>query len=57
LPITFGVMNDVVGVWTSCFMLLFLITAIALAWMHGAIVIMERNIEKSKYLPELEPAE
>ncbi|MGN7439388.1 MAG: MFS transporter [Alcanivorax sp.] len=57
LPITFGIMNDVVGVWTSCFMLLFFITAIALAWMHGAIVIMERNIEKSKYLPELEPAE
>ncbi len=53
LPIAFGFMNDVIGVWTSCFMLLFVITAIALVWMHVAILYMERGIEKPKFLPEL----
>ena len=43
LPIAFGVMNDHIGVWTSCFMLLFVITAIALVWMHFSIRIMERK--------------
>ena len=31
LPIAFGAMNDLVGVWTSCFMLLFLVAAVSLA--------------------------
>ncbi len=44
LPITFGVMNDLVGVWTSCFMLLFLLVSIALVWMHFSIRIMERKL-------------
>ncbi|HPQ50152.1 MAG: NarK/NasA family nitrate transporter [Alphaproteobacteria bacterium] len=57
LPITFGFMNDVTGVWTSCFMLLFLITAVALTWMHFAVIFMERKMEKSKFLPELQGAE
>lgn len=57
LPITFGFMNDVTGVWTSCFMLLFLITSVALIWMHFAIIFMERKMEKSKFLPELQAAE
>ncbi len=43
LPITFGVMNDAIGVWTSCFMLLFVITSLALVWMHFSIRIMERK--------------
>ncbi|GAB4170539.1 MAG: hypothetical protein OHK0024_06520 [Thalassobaculales bacterium] len=43
LPIAFGVMNDLVGVWTSCFMLLFAIVAVALAWMHVSIRQMERE--------------
>ena len=42
LPITFGVMNDLTGVWTSCFMLLFLISAVALLWMHFSIRAMEK---------------
>ena len=46
-------MNDVLNVWTSCFMLMFALVAIALMWMHITITIMERNLEKSKYLPEL----
>lgn len=52
LPICFGYMNDVIGVWTSCFMLLFAITSIALIWMHISIVMMEK--EQPRYFPELD---
>lgn len=52
LPICFGMMNDAMGVWTSCFMLMFALVTIALVWMHVTIVLMERNLKKSKYLPE-----
>jgi NNP family nitrate/nitrite transporter-like MFS transporter len=41
LPIVFGALNDWIGVWTSCFMLLFVLVAIALTWMHFAIRRME----------------
>ncbi len=58
LPIVFGVMNDMIGVWTSCFMLLFVITAVATLWMHAAIIRMEerKNPRKgqARYLPELD---
>jgi len=54
LPITFGVMNDLIGVWTSCFMLLFALVALALLWMHGTIRLMERSkIGALKTLPQL----
>ncbi len=53
LPICFGIMNDLIGVFTSCFMLLFAIAAIVLIWMHISIVAMEKDIVKSKFLPEL----
>ncbi|MBN9545702.1 MAG: NarK/NasA family nitrate transporter [Alphaproteobacteria bacterium] len=57
LPITFGVMNDLVGVWTSCFMLLFVLVSLALAWMHGAIRLMEhskiRALHTLPALPEM----
>lgn len=57
LPIAFGMMNDLIGVWTSCFMLLFAITAIALTWMHFAIIRMERRthpeLKELRFLPEL----
>ena len=54
LPIAFGVMNDLIGVWTSCFMLLFGLVALALAWMHGAIRLMERGkVGALKSLPQL----
>ena len=53
LPICFGIMNDFIGVFTSCFMLLFAITGIALLWMHISILVMEKDIDKSRYLPEL----
>lgn len=53
LPIAFGYMNDVIGVWTSCFMLLFVVTAVALLWMHSSILYMESNLDKPRFLPEL----
>jgi NNP family nitrate/nitrite transporter-like MFS transporter len=57
LPITFGFMNDVTGVWTSCFMLLFGVTAFALLWMHSSILYMEGALEKPQWLPEFKRAE
>jgi NNP family nitrate/nitrite transporter-like MFS transporter len=55
LPICFGVMNDFIGVWTSCFMLLFVLVGIALLWMHFAILRMERRATAGQLdtLPEL----
>ena len=60
LPILFGVMNDLTGVWQSCFMLLFAITAVALVWMHLAIRQMEQEaagdiLAKLPQLPEMQP--
>jgi NNP family nitrate/nitrite transporter-like MFS transporter len=59
LPIAFGVLNDLTGIWTSCFMLLFLLSTVALLWMHMAIQRMEREarepeLEKLPQLPEME---
>jgi len=55
LPITFGVMLDLTGVWTSCFMLLFGIVIVSMAWMHFAILRMERQAREPELarLPEL----
>lgn len=54
LPIAFGAMNDVLHVWTSCFMLLFALVATALVWMHLAIGRMERaRTPELRRLPEL----
>jgi NNP family nitrate/nitrite transporter-like MFS transporter len=57
LPICFGFMNDVIGVWTSCFMLLFAIVAISLIWMHVTIVLADKKahpeLRGPKSLPEL----
>ena len=43
LPIAFGVLNDLTGIWTSCFMLLFLVAAGSLIWMHLSIRRMEQE--------------
>ncbi|HVI33501.1 nitrate/nitrite transporter [Phenylobacterium sp.] len=54
LPIAFGVLNDLTGVWTSCFMLLFLLVGAALTWMHFAIRRMEQKAAPQLgALPEL----
>lgn len=57
LPIAFGVLNDLTGVWQSCFWLLFLIVVLALTWMHFAVRHMEQSalvigLERGQ-LPEL----
>ncbi len=58
LPIVFGFMNDVIGVWTACFMLLTVLIGVALAWMHLAIRRLEReknpSLAEPGFLPELE---
>lgn len=57
LPITFGIMNDIIGIWTSCFMLLTVLVGIALVWMHFAIIISLKShhpeLRGPKFLPEL----
>src|SRR3569832_38276 len=55
LPIAFGALLDLTGVWTSCFMLLFVLVTGALIWMHLAIRNMERGVVGAalKELPEL----
>lgn len=58
LPLCFGLMNDYLNVWTSCFMLMFALVAIAFLWMHVSIRLMERakfpDIVKPAYFTELE---
>src|ERR1700690_1852136 len=60
LPIAFGALNDLTGIWTSCFMLLFLVTAVSLVWMHIAIQLMEREalepgLRRLPQFPEMAP--
>jgi NNP family nitrate/nitrite transporter-like MFS transporter len=54
LPIAFGALVDLTGLWTSCFMLLFVLVTIGFVWMHVAIRQMERGVvgEALKKLPE-----
>lgn len=37
LPIAFGALNDLTGLWTSCFMLLFVIVSASFLWMDISI--------------------
>lgn len=57
LPIAFGAMNDLIGIWSSCFMLLFVIALAGLLWMHFAIQRMNRSrhpeIKADTDLPEI----
>ena len=60
LPIAFGVLNDLTGIWTSCFMLLFLVAGVSLVWMHIAIRRMEQDafepaLHKLPEFPEMVP--
>lgn len=60
LPIAFGALLDLTGIYTSCFALLFGLVAIALAWMHLSIRAMERAahgevLDKLPALPEMQP--
>ncbi len=58
LPIAFGMLIDLTGIWTSIFMLLFAISTVALIWMHVSIRAMERealapDLEALPELPEM----
>ena len=56
LPLAFGALNDLTGIWTSCFALLFALVTVALVWMHVAIRQMERAAAlkgQAEAVPEL----
>ncbi len=60
LPIAFGALLDLTGIYTSCFALLFVVVAISLAWMHLSIRAMERAahgeaLDRLPALPEMQP--
>lgn len=43
LPIVFGLLKDMTGLWSSCFMLLFAIVAASLIWMHLSVKQLQRQ--------------
>ncbi len=43
LPIAFGALNDLTGLWSSCFMLLFVIVVGLLVWMDVSVRRMQRG--------------
>src|SRR5690606_15479854 len=60
LPIVFGAMLDLTGIWTSCFVLLFAVVAVSTLWMHASIREMERKALSAARgelpeLPEMQP--
>ena len=59
LPIVFGAVLDLTGIWTSSFALLFGVVAVSLAWMHLSIRAMEREahgeaLDRLPTFPELQ---
>ena len=61
LPIVFGVLNDLTGIWRAASCCCSLIVAVALIWMHVAIRQMEREAagqrsdERCRNCPEMQP--
>jgi len=57
LPVAFGILLDLTGVWTAPYMLLFVIVAVSTVWMHIAIRRMEKQrhpgLEVEKYLSDV----
>ncbi len=53
LPIAFGALVDLTGLWTSCFMLLFVLVSGALVWMHLSIRHMEHSAGALREFPQL----
>jgi NNP family nitrate/nitrite transporter-like MFS transporter len=43
LPIAFGILKDLTGMWSSCFLLLFAVVVVSMLWMHLSIRKLERN--------------
>ncbi|AUH64259.1 nitrate/nitrite transporter [Paracoccus zhejiangensis] len=59
LPIVFGALLDLTGVYTSCFALLLVIVVVSAAWMHLSIRAMERKahgeaLDRLPQFPELQ---
>jgi NNP family nitrate/nitrite transporter-like MFS transporter len=50
LPIAFGALNDLTGVWSSCFMLLFVLVAGCFVWMDVTV----RKLERQPATPAVE---
>ena len=44
LPLLFGWLRDETGLWSSCFMVLFVLVAIGFGWMHLAIRRLDRAV-------------
>lgn len=59
LPVVFGVLNQLTGIWTTAFMALFGLVLVNLLWMHHAIQRMQERIHPDlagpQYLPEAVP--
>ena len=55
MPIAFGALLDLTGIYTTCFAFLFVLVAIALTWMHLSVRAMERAVHGPALdeLPEL----
>ncbi|TRW96531.1 MFS transporter [Paracoccus sp. M683] len=55
LPMAFGALLDLTGIYTSCFALLFVLVTVALGWMHLSVRAMERKVhgEALDQLPAL----
>ncbi|MDP5307737.1 nitrate/nitrite transporter [Paracoccus spongiarum] len=58
LPIVFGALLDLTGVYTSCFALLFVIVVVSAGWMHLSVRAMERKahgaaLDRLPTFPEL----
>ncbi|MEX2694963.1 nitrate/nitrite transporter [Rhizobium mongolense] len=43
LPIAFGLLKDITGLWSSCFLLLFAIVVTSLIWMHLSVKHLSRQ--------------
>lgn len=59
LPIVFGILLDITGIWTISFVLLLFIVVVSLGWMHFSIRSMERqeqgkNLDALPSFPELQ---
>ncbi|MEK1893163.1 MAG: nitrate/nitrite transporter [Rhizobium sp.] len=44
LPIAFGLLKDMTGLWSSCFMLLFAVVVVSLVWMHLSVKQLDRRL-------------
>ena len=52
LPIVFGLLNDITGIWSSCFMLLCGLVAVSMAWMHATVRRMEKQGHPALAMPQ-----